>query len=126
VQDRAFVSGNCLVHQFCRVGTLAIMQGGSALSQDLPPYCMALRVNEMCGLNIIGLRRAGFTSEQRIELKKIYRLLFRSGKNRREVLVEAQKTYTSPAAKILLDFVAGTKRGVCADVGRAARADEEE
>ena len=60
VQDRAFISGNCLVHQFCRVGTLALMQGGSAISQDLPPFTMAHRVNELCGLNVVGLRRAGF------------------------------------------------------------------
>jgi UDP-N-acetylglucosamine acyltransferase len=125
VHDRAFVSGNCLVHQFCRVGTLAIMQGGSAISVDLPPFCMALRVNEMCGLNVIGLRRAGFTSEQRLELKRAYRLLFRSGKNLREAVAEAQKTFGA-TGKILVDFVAGTKRGVCADVSRASHRPEEE
>src|SRR5208282_1439662 len=46
VQDRAFISGKCAVHQFCRVGTLALMQGGSTLSQDLPPFTVALRLNE--------------------------------------------------------------------------------
>ena len=75
VQDRAFISGNCLVHQFCRVGTLALMQGGSAISQDLPPFTVALRDNEICGLNVVGLRRAGFTAEQRLELKRLYHLL---------------------------------------------------
>ena len=119
VQDRAFISGNCLVHQFCRVGTLAMMQGGSAVSQDLPPFTMVHRVNELCGLNSVGMRRAGFTTEQRLELKQLYHLLFRSGKNMRDALAEAQKNFTSPAAKILLDFVAGTKRGVCADTGSA-------
>jgi UDP-N-acetylglucosamine acyltransferase len=125
VHDRAFVSGNCLVHQFCRVGTLAIMQGGSAISVDLPPFCMALRVNEMCGLNAIGLRRAGFSAEQRMELKRVYRLLFRSGKNLREAVAEAQKI-SSATGKVLVDFVATTKRGVCADVSRAANGPEEE
>ena len=124
VHDRAFVSGNCLVHQFCRVGTLSMMQGGSAISVDLPPFCIALRVNEMCGLNVIGLRRAGFTSEQRLELKKAYRLLFRSGKNLREAVAEAQKT-SGATGKILVDFVAGTKRGICADVSRASNGPEE-
>ena len=80
VQDRAFISGNCLVHQFTRVGTLALMQGGAAISQDLPPFTMALRENEICGLNVVGLRRAGFTAEQRLELKRLYHLLFRSRK----------------------------------------------
>ena len=61
VADRVFISGNCLVHQFIRVGTLALMQGGSAISKDLPPFTIARGDNRLCGLNIIGLRRAGFT-----------------------------------------------------------------
>ena len=117
VQDRAFVSGNCCVHQFCRVGTLAIMQGSSAASQDLPPFTMMHRVNELCGLNSVGLRRAGYTAEQRLELKRLYHMLFRSGKNLRDALAGAKKDFTSPAAKILLDFMSGTKRGFCADTG---------
>ena len=119
VQDRAFISGNCLVHQFCRVGTLAMMQGGSAISMDLPPFTMLSQGNLMCGLNVVGLRRAGFTAEQRVELKRLYRVLFRSGKNLRGALAEARKDFTSPAAGIMLDFLAEAKRGVCSDVGGA-------
>ncbi len=119
VQDRAFISGNCLVHQFCRVGTLAMMRGGSAISKDLPPFCVSLNDNEMCGLNIVGLRRAGFTPEQRLELKKIYQILFRGGKNLRTAIEEAGKLFTSATARVLLDFVTGAKRGVVADVGDA-------
>ncbi|HUA37763.1 MAG TPA: acyl-ACP--UDP-N-acetylglucosamine O-acyltransferase [Candidatus Sulfopaludibacter sp.] len=126
VQDRAFVSGNCCVHQFTRIGTLALMQGGSAISQDLPPFTVAFRDNQICGLNSVGLRRAGFTSEQRLELKRLYHLLFRSGKGLRDALGEAQKDFSSDTAKILLDFVTGAKRGVCADVGRATAESEEE
>jgi UDP-N-acetylglucosamine acyltransferase len=126
VQDRAFISGNCLVHQFCRVGTLALMQGGSGISQDLPPFTMARRVNEICGLNVIGLRRAGFTAEQRLELKRLYRALFRSGKNLRAAIEAARKQFTSPTAKIMLDFVAGAKRGVCSDIGGGAGGNEDE
>jgi len=117
VQDRAFISGNCLVHQFTRVGTLAIMQGGAGIGLDLPPFTIALRVNEICGLNVIGLRRAGFSAEQRLELKQLYKFLFRSGKNLRAALAEAQNDFTSPAAKTTLDFIAGAKRGVCSDNG---------
>ena len=60
VQDRAFISGTCLVHQFTRVGTLAIMQGGAGVSKDVPPFTVARGVNGICGLNVVGLRRAGF------------------------------------------------------------------
>jgi UDP-N-acetylglucosamine acyltransferase len=81
---------------------------------------VALRVNEICGLNSVGLRRAGFIAEQRMELKQLYHLLFRSGENLRPALAEAQKKFTSPAAKTLLDFVAGAKRGVCADSGNGS------
>jgi len=118
VQDRAFLSGNCLVHQFTRVGTLALMQGGSAISQDLPPFTIALRQNEICGLNVIGLRRAGFTAEQRLELKAVYRALFRSGRNLRAALTEAQARYADGPARTLIEFVSASKRGVCSDVGR--------
>lgn len=119
VQDRAFISGNCLVHQYCRVGTLAMMQGGSAISKDLPPFCTALHGNEMCGLNVTGLRRAGFSPGERFELKQLYKALFRSGKNFREALEAAQKTFSSAPSKILLDFVADAKRGVVSDIGKA-------
>jgi UDP-N-acetylglucosamine acyltransferase len=124
IHDRAFISGNCLVHQFCRVGMLSMMQGGCAVSKDVPPFCIALGVNEICGLNAIGLRRAGYTSEQRLELKRAYRLLFRSGKNLREAVAEAQKT-SGATGKILVDFVAGAKRGVCSDVSGASNDAEE-
>jgi len=118
VQDRAFISGNGCVHQFCRVGTLALMQGCAVISKDLPPFTVALRVNEICGLNVVGLRRAGFTAEQRLELKRLYHLLFRGGKNLRSAVAEAQKKFTSAPAKNLLEFIAGTERGVCADTSR--------
>jgi UDP-N-acetylglucosamine acyltransferase len=117
VADRAFISGNCLVHQFVRIGALALMQGGAAISKDLPPFTIARGDNGICGLNVIGLRRAGFSAEQRLELKKLYRALFRSGKNFRAALVDAQKLFTNNVAKTMLDFVAASKRGVCTDVG---------
>lgn len=117
VQDRAFISGNALVHQFCRVGTLAIMQGGSAISKDLPPFTVARGDNGICGLNTVGLRRAGFSAAERLELKKLYHVLFRGGKLLRSALAEAEGKFTSPGAKIMLEFIAAAKRGVCADTG---------
>jgi UDP-N-acetylglucosamine acyltransferase len=126
VHDRAFVSGNCLVHQFCRIGTLAMMQGGAAISKDLPPFCVASGINEMCGLNVVGLRRAGLSAGQRIELKQLYKALFRSGKNFREMLAAAQKNFASAPAKTLLDFVAEAKRGMVTDIGTAPTDSEDE
>ena len=116
--DRAFVSANCLVHQFCRVGTMAIMRGGSAISQDLPPYTVVHRTNELCGLNIIGMRRAGLSSEERMEIKRLYRMLFRSKKNFSQAVAEASQHNWGPTATLMLDFVRTSKRGVCSDTSR--------
>ena len=116
VDDRAFFSGNSLVHQFVRVGTLALLQGGAAVSKDLPPYTIGRGVNSICGLNTVGLRRAGFSSEDRVELKKVYRLLFRSGLMRQEALAQAE-AFSSPGARKLVEFLRATRRGVCADDG---------
>ena len=126
VQDRAFISGNCVIHQFCRIGTLAMLQGGAAVSQYAPPFTIVHNgLNRLCGLNVIGLRRAGFTAEQRLELKQLYHFLFRGGKNFRAAVAEAQTQFTSPGAQIMLDFVAASKRGVCADVGRKTESEDE-
>ena len=117
VQDRAFISGNCMLHQFTRVGTLALMQGGSGISKDLPPFTIAKGNNGICGLNIIGLRRAGFTSEERLELKELYHLLFRGGKRFSMALAEAETRARSERAKTLVGFLKEGKRGFCMDTG---------
>ncbi len=117
VQDRAFVSGNCLVHQFVRVGTLALMQGGAAISKDLPPFCVARGDNGICGLNAVGLRRAGFAADERVLLKRLYHLLFRSGQKLSAAIAAARKEFTTDTARALLDFVATSQRGICADTG---------
>jgi UDP-N-acetylglucosamine acyltransferase len=126
VQDRAFISGACLVHQFTRVGTLAIMQGGAGVSKDVPPFTVAHGINGICGLNVIGLRRAGFTAEQRLELKRLYHALFRSGKNFGDAVAEARENFSSPGAKVMLEFISTAKRGLCADVGRTHDRNEDE
>jgi UDP-N-acetylglucosamine acyltransferase len=126
VQDRAFISGNCLVHQFTRVGALAMMRGGAGISKDLPPFTIAKGDNSICGLNVVGLRRAGFSVEDRMGLKRLYRALFRSGRNLRPALEEAQQLATGAAGKAFLKFISEAKRGVCTDVSRTASAGVEE
>jgi UDP-N-acetylglucosamine acyltransferase len=116
VADRAFISGHCLLHQFVRVGTLALMQGGSAISKDLPPFCVARGDNHICGLNTVGLRRAGISKEDRLELKRLYHLLFRSGQRLQAALSEGRRQAVGQPAMTLIEFVAAAKRGVCADV----------
>lgn len=115
VQDRAFISGNCLVHQFVRVGMLAMMQGGAAISKDLPPYTVARGDNTLCGLNVVGLRRAGISAPDRLELRRLYRFLFRSPRNLREAVAEARSQFVSELGRMMLDFIAASRRGVCTE-----------
>jgi UDP-N-acetylglucosamine acyltransferase len=119
VEDRVFISGNCLVHQFVRVGTLALMRGGSAISQDLPPFTVSQGDNSLCGLNTIGLRRAGLSPAERLELRHLYHKLFLSGLKLSQAVAEAREQCVSPSAKHLLDFIAASKRGVCRHRGLA-------
>jgi UDP-N-acetylglucosamine acyltransferase len=126
VGDRAFLSGNVCVHQFVRVGTLSILQGGTCLTLDLPPFTVLHGVNRLCGLNVIGLRRAGYTSEQRLELKRLYHALFRSRKKLRAALADAQAEFTSEPARVLMEFVATAKRGLCHDQATGAYAGAED
>ena len=124
--DRAFLSGNAAVHQFVRVGTLAMMQGLSGVTQDLPPFAVSKAMNEMCGLNIVGMRRAGISAADRLEVKRLYRDLFRSGKNLRTAMAEAAGKFTGEPAKAMLEFVAAAKRGVVADCGQQSDSDKAE
>lgn len=80
VEDRCFISTLVGVHQFCRIGTLAMIGGRTGLSKDVPPYMMMKHYGEVVGLNVVGLRRAGVTAPDRAALKSAYKELFRSGR----------------------------------------------
>lgn len=124
LKDRVFISGNCAVHQFCRVGTLAMMQGNSAISKDLPPFTVSHQVNVICGLNVVGLRRAGLTAAERAEIKQLYKFIFRAGLNFRQAVRDAREKFNSPAAKMFLDFISDAKRSICSEDGRRQTSDE--
>jgi len=118
IANRVFLSGNCAVHQFVRVGTLAMMQGNAAVSQDLPPYTMSFGVNKLCGLNIVGLRRAGFNAEQRRELNIHYKRIFVEGNNVGATVTEALASQPGNKVREMLEFIAASTRGVCAHASR--------
>lgn len=115
IQDNAFLGGGCVFHQFIRVGRLAITQGGSAFSVDVPPFTMAALLNYAIGLNIVGLKRSGFTREQRDELKTAFKMIYTSGLNTTQALARAAEKSWGAAAREFFDFVASAKkRGICA------------
>jgi UDP-N-acetylglucosamine acyltransferase len=115
VGDRAFISGNCLVHQFTRVGRLVMLSGGSAIDKDVPPFCMTRNMvsNKVMGLNTVGLRRAGFTSAQRLELKRAFKVLYQSNLLIKDAIAKLATDFDSPLVTEVHDFLTKSQRGVC-------------
>jgi UDP-N-acetylglucosamine acyltransferase len=115
VDDQAFLGGGCVFHQNIRVGRLVIAQGGSAFSKDIPPFVIAAERNYVFGLNTIGLRRAGFSREQRDEIKRAFKLIYLSGVNTRQALEKSRESEWTEVGREFLRFVsdAMTKRGIC-------------
>ena len=115
VGDGAFLGGGCVFHQFMRVGRLAITRGTSGFGKDIPPFVAAAGVNKVVGLNVVGLRRAGFSAEDRAEIKAAFRLLYESGLNVSQALAQAGARKWREPAQAFFDFVAAAKRrGICA------------
>jgi UDP-N-acetylglucosamine acyltransferase len=114
VEDRVFIGGGSVFHQHLRVGRLAICQGASAFSKDIPPYVTAAERNGLAGLNVIGLRRAGFNAAERVDVKRAFALLYRSGLNVTQALTAAGEQTWGEAAQEFWNFVAAAKkRGLC-------------
>ena len=128
VGDRAFISGNCLVHQFTRVGRLVMMSGGSAVQKDILPFCMTRSVspNTLMGLNVVGLRRAGFTAGDRRTLKQALKILYGSGLNVSQATDRLEQEFESVLVKEWVTFIRGSKRGICKFFKRSSSDDEGE
>jgi UDP-N-acetylglucosamine acyltransferase len=91
IQDRAVLSAHTCVHQFCWVGELVMSRGNSAASQHVPPFVLMYDVNRLAGLNVVGMRRAGYSPQQRLEIKEAYRLLYRCGLTPAKALAEMEQ-----------------------------------
>ncbi len=114
VGDGAFLGGGCVFHQHIRVGRLAITQGLSAFSMDIPPFVIAAERNQVFGLNAIGMRRAGFSAEQREQIKAAFKLIYQSGLNVSEALAKASGMKLGDLAEEFFEFVGqAKKRGIC-------------
>lgn len=114
VQDHAFIGGGTAVHQYVRIGRVAIAQGNSGFTKDIPPFTIAAMRNFIIGLNVVGLRRAGYTPEQRQEIKNAFKLLYKSGLNTSQALERARQLHWNEDGGVFFDFVASAKkRGIC-------------
>ncbi len=127
VQDQAVLGGGSVFHQFIKVGMLAMVRGGSRISKNIPPYLMAYESNLVSGPNVVGLRRAGLSVETRLEIKKAFRLVYRSGFNVSEALQAAFHQSWSAEAIAFFDFIKHSKkRGICKVTSRSRASLEEE
>ena len=114
VDDYAILSGGTLVHQFCRIGKHVMIQGGSRMSKDIPPYIIAGREPiSYCGVNIIGLRRRGFSNDQISSIQEIYRALYQSGLNHSEAIKYIEiNILDSDEKKEIVTFIGSSQRGI--------------
>ena len=114
VDDGAFLGGGSTFHQHMHVGRLVMVQGSSAFGKDLPPFVIAAERNSVFGINVIGLRRAGFSVQDRDEIKAAFKLLYLSGLNISQALEKAATIKFGAPVREFLDFVANAKkRGIC-------------
>jgi UDP-N-acetylglucosamine acyltransferase len=113
VADQVFLSGNCVVHQFVRIGRLALLRGLSRTSRDVPPFCLMDGTHTVRGLNLVGLRRAGLEREQIRALQKAFVRLFRQRQNLKAALAEVEAGPMSAEVEHLVEFIRASRRGVC-------------
>lgn len=115
VGERAFISGNCLIHQFTKVGKLAMLGGACGVTKDVPPFCTVAPVslNEVAGLNVVGMKRAGMNPDERDEVKRGFKILYQSGLNVSQAVKKMQETFKSGPALELCSFVEQSSRGIC-------------
>jgi UDP-N-acetylglucosamine acyltransferase len=133
LEDGAFLSGGVVVHQFSKIGRLAMIGGNTRVNLDVPPFVMASNFNVAArGLNLVGLRRAGVGKEAVRQLKQAYRILYRSGLALEEALDRIEKEIPTEEARHLVAFVRRSERGICREArgkgkstGRGGRTREE-
>src|SRR6266513_4912922 len=114
VDDGAFIGGGSTFHQFMHIGRIVMVQGSSAFGKDLPPFVIAAERNSVFGVNVVGLRRAGFSATDREEIKAAFKLVYTTRLNISQALRKAATMKFGAPAREFLDFVANAKkRGIC-------------
>lgn len=114
IDDNAIVSANVLMHQFCRIGGHVMIQGGCRFSKDIPPYIIAGREPiAYSGINIVGLRRRGFSNEVIEKIHNTYRIIYNSGKNVSDALQQVRAEIAlTPEIEYILSFIENSERGI--------------
>ncbi len=115
VDDRAFISGGVVIHQFTRIGRLTMCSGNARISKNVPPFTLEAERNEIHALNLVGLRRAKISREAIAELKRLYQLFYLSDVNGTQALQEAsvEGAYKTAEAREFIEFVRNSPKGIC-------------
>jgi UDP-N-acetylglucosamine acyltransferase len=114
VEDQAFISGGVVVHQYSKIGRLAMIGGNTRVNRDAPPFFLYSGFNvEARGLNLVGLKRAGYRLSDIAALKKAYQILYRSGLKLEEALARIESQAPTPETLHLVAFVRRSQRGIC-------------
>jgi UDP-N-acetylglucosamine acyltransferase len=113
VGDNSFISGNAVIHQFCRLGSYVIVGGFSGINKDVPPYMLVRGPSVVRGVNLIGLRRAKFPRETIHKITEAFKLLYRSDINTAQAIEEIKKIGPSKELDYLVEFIQNSKRGIC-------------
>ncbi|MBO7458516.1 MAG: acyl-ACP--UDP-N-acetylglucosamine O-acyltransferase [Paludibacteraceae bacterium] len=114
VDDFAIIGGGTLVHQFGRIGAHVMIQGGSKVNKDVPPYAVVAREPiAFCGINSIGLNRRGFTPEQIHTIQEVYRIIYQGGMNTTQALAHIEANVPASAERdTIVDFIKKSTRGI--------------
>jgi UDP-N-acetylglucosamine acyltransferase len=113
VDDYAIISATCLFHQFCRVGSYIMFQGGTRTSQDIPPYVMAGKEPvRFAGVNLVGLRRRGFPRETIEAIHEAYRIIYSQGVLKDGCAMAREQFPDSKEVEYICSFIESSKRGV--------------
>jgi UDP-N-acetylglucosamine acyltransferase len=114
VEDQAFISGGVVVHQYSKIGRLAMIGGNTRINSDVPPFFLYAGFNVQAkGLNLVGLKRAGYKASDVSVLKKAYRILYRSGLKLEDALARIETELPTPETLHLVNFIRRSERGIC-------------
>jgi UDP-N-acetylglucosamine acyltransferase len=114
VEDEAFISGGVVVHQYSKIGRLAMIGGNTRINSDVPPFFLYAGYNVQAkGLNVIGLKRAGYKASDVSVLKRAYQMLYRSGLKLEEALAKIESELATPETLHLVEFIRRSERGIC-------------
>jgi UDP-N-acetylglucosamine acyltransferase len=113
LEDNVYLSGNSAVHQFVRIGRLALLSGVSATTKDIPPFIIQQEINWVVGVNVVGMRRVGMTGERIDAVRRAYHLIFREGQVLPNALARVDMELGSiDVVQELLTFIRNSGRGI--------------